>query len=281
MRSLNYLIIVILLISFIASLFTIKLFNEKYKNNQFLNNFILPAVTMISFFVACYFVSVLITEGENSGKDKYAGIFFLLIVGIILTVFNIYIFGKEKLTNYIKGKKFSMIGVFMALGVSSIVFGFLDNFGMKLGTEALDDTFLQAFLSPFSKDKRFLDYQDNIKENLTIINKLTNNWRRIINQVLRFESVIKTDPRLKDLSNSISKFNCKKLSIQNQILKDKNITNDFVDNIKEKYDIDGSKSMMCNTFSDFIGEILGTGLINLFVYSTVMMDQSQEMMRLI
>ena len=38
----------------------------------------------------------------------------------------------------------------MALGVGAIVFGFLDNFGMKLGTGNLDDNFLQMFyhLSP-------------------------------------------------------------------------------------------------------------------------------------
>ena len=47
------------------------------------------------------------------------------------------------------------------------------------------------------------------------------------------------------------------------------MTNEYVDNIKDKYDIiDGSKAMLGNTFSDFIGAILGAGLINLFIYST-------------
>ena len=124
-RFKNYIIIFILLLSFVASLFNIKTFNTKYKDNRLLNKFILPLVTMISFFVACYFVSLLITSGQDSGKDKYSGIFFLVIVGIILTIFNIYVLSKEKLIKYIKGKKFSLIGVFMALGVSSIVFGFL------------------------------------------------------------------------------------------------------------------------------------------------------------
>ena len=269
-RILNYIIILVLISSFIASLFNIKTFNEKYKNSIFLNKFVLPSITMISFFIACYFVSVLITEGQNTGKDKYAGIFFLVIVGIILTIFNIYILGKEKLKSYIKGKKFSLIGVFMALGVSSIVFGFLDNFGMKLGTEALDDTFLQTFLSPFSKDIRFLDHRDNIRENLKIINEWTSsNWRHTFNQLLRYKDIISTDKRFKDLTSSINKLDCRKLNIPNSILKNANITNDYVDNIKDKYDIiDGSKSMLGNTFSDFIGAILGAGLINLFIYST-------------
>jgi hypothetical protein len=270
LRIKNYIIIFILLLSFVASLFNIKTFNTKYKDNRLLNKFILPLVTMVSFFVACYFVSMLITSGQDSGKDKYTGIFFLVIVGIILTIFNIYVLGKEKLIEYIKGKKFSLIGVFMALGVSSIVFGFLDNFGMKLGTEALDDTFLQTFLSPFSTDIRFVNHKDNIKENLKIVNTwASGNWRRIINQVLRFEDIIGKDKRLKDLSNSITKFNCSKLNVPNEILKNRDITNEYVDNIKDKYDIiDGSKSMLGNTFSDFIGAILGAGLINLFIYST-------------
>jgi len=269
-RVLNYIIIFILIVSFIASLFNIKTFNKKYKENKILNKFVLPVITMISFFIACYFVSVLITEGQNKGKDKYAGIFFLVIIGIILTIFNIYVLGKEKLINYIKGKKFSLIGVFMALGVSSIVFGFLDNFGMKLGTEALDDTFLQTFLSPFSKDKRFLEHKDNIRENLKIINEWTSsNWRHTFNQLLRFKDIIAKDKRLKDLTSSINKINYRKLDIPKSILKDVNITDAYVDNIKDKYDIiDGSKSMLGNTFSDFIGAILGAGLINLFIYST-------------
>jgi hypothetical protein len=269
-RVKTYIIIFILLLSFVASLFNIKTFNSKYKDNVLINKFLLPLVTMVSFFIACYFVSLLITSGEETGTDKYSGIFFLLIVGVILTIFNIYVLGKEKLTNYIKGKKFSMIGVFMALGVSSIVFGFLDNFGMKLGTEALDDTFLQTFLSPFSTDTRFLKHKTNIRENLKRVNEWTSGrWRSVINQLLRFEDVISKDKRLKDLSNSIKKFNCTKLNVPGEILKDRDMTNEYVDNIKDKYDIiDGSKAMLGNTFSDFIGAILGAGLINLFIYST-------------
>jgi hypothetical protein len=139
-----------------------------------------------------------------------------------------------------------------------------------LGIEALDDTFLHIFLSPFSKDTRFLDHKDNIKDNLKKINKWSSgNWRSVINQVLRFEDIIGKDKRLKDLSNNIKKFNCSKIIVPVDILKDRNITNDYVDNLKDKYDIiDGSKAMLGNTFSDFIGAILGSGLINLFIYST-------------
>ena len=158
----KHLIVLFLLIMLGGSLYNIKHFSkhEKYSN---LSRTLFPITTMIAFFVACYFVSIIITDGAETGKDKYFGIIFMFAVGLILTIVNLTILGKDKLENYVKGKKFSIVGLFMALGVSAIVFGFLDNFGMKLGTEALDDSFLQVFLSPFSKDKRFLKHQDNIK----------------------------------------------------------------------------------------------------------------------
>ena len=86
-------------------------------------------------------------------RDQYAGIYFLLLAGVILTVMNFTVLKERSIKEYIKGKKFSVIGAFMALGVSAIVFGFLDNFGMKLGTEALDDTFVQLFLITFQAAK--------------------------------------------------------------------------------------------------------------------------------
>jgi hypothetical protein len=181
---------------------------------------------------------------------------------------NLTILSKTKLEQYVKGKKFSVIGLFMAFGVSAIVFGFLDNFGMKLGTEALDDSFLQVFLSPFSMDKRFVKHKDNITHNLQTINQwVGNDWRKVMNQLLRFRNIINNDDRLKDLSNAIKNFN--KLDIPSDILKNKDITNDYVDNLRDKFDIiDGSKAMLGNTFSDFMGAILGAALVNLFIYAT-------------
>jgi len=265
----KYIIVFILLLSFSTSLYNIKYFSTKEKYKQ-LSRTVLPIVTMVSFFVACYFVSLIISDGSETGKDKYFGIIFMFIVGVILTIVNLTILGKEKLEEYTKGKKFSIVGLFMALGVSAIVFGFLDNFGMKLGTEALDDTFLQVFLSPFSQDTRFLDYQDNIKENLSTINKwVSADWRKVMNHTLRFKNIIKEVPELSQLYKSINQFNCNKLNIPKEILKDKSLTNDYVDNLRDKYDIiDGSKSMLGNTFSDFIGAILGAALVNLFIYMT-------------
>jgi hypothetical protein len=47
------------------------------------------------------------------------------------------------------------------------------------------------------------------------------------------------------------------------------VSNQYVDNLRDKYDIiDGSTAMMGFTFTDFIGAILGTALVNWFVYMT-------------
>ena len=271
-RTINFIIVGILTLSFIASLYNIKNVtkeNDKERKKD-LGRFVLPTIAMTTFFVSCYFISLIISEGEITGRDKYAGILFMGFVGIILTFANFSVLAKDKLDEYVKGKKFSVIGLFMALGVSAIVFGFLDNFGMKLGTEALDDTFLQVFLSPFSTDKRFVDYKDNIQENLKIINEWTSgDWRKLLNQVLRFEDDIAKIDKFKAISNAIKGLNSRKLQIPESILKSKEMTNDYVDNLRDKYDIiDGSKAMLGNTFSDFIGAILGAALINLFIYMT-------------
>lgn len=281
-RFSNYAIIAVLMASLAASLYNVKHGAapteeevaaggpQQQQSASGLRRFALPTVAMVTFFVACYFISVIVAEGEATGKDKYAGILFLVGVGVILTVFNFTVLAKDRLSEYVKGKKFSVVGLFMALGVSAIVFGFLDNFGMKLGTEALDNTFLQAFLTPFSKDERFLDHQDNIQQNLRTINDwTTRDWRKVMNQTLRFEDEIGQNPKLKDLTNALRSMDTTKLAIPPEILRDRELTNQFVDNLRDKYDIiDGSKAMLGNTFSDFIGAILGAALVSLFVYMT-------------
>ena len=268
-RTINYIIVAILLVSFTISLYNIStIYKPGYEKYRQIGRFVFPTITMGCFFVACYFISIIVTNGEDTGQDKYSGIYFMIVVGFILTIMNLTILSKTKLEQYVKGKKFSVIGLFMAFGVSAIVFGFLDNFGMKLGTEALDDSFLQVFLSPFSMDKRFVKHKDNITHNLQTINQwVGNDWRKVMNQLLRFRNIINNDDRLKDLSNAIQNF--KKLDIPSDILKNKDITNEYVDNLRAKFDIiDGSKAMLGNTFSDFMGAILGAALVNLFIYTT-------------
>ena len=239
MRTIRYFIIVILVLLFTGSIISIRkifdLLNEKTKNDkndkndknknkkQKLFRFVLPTISLLAFFMGCYFVSLLIKDGQSVGKDKYSGIIYMFIIGVLLLVMNSTILSQNSITEYIKGKKFSILGMFMALGVGSIIFGFLDNFGMKLGTDALDDTFLHAFLGPFSKDERFKIYQNNIKKNLEIMNVwVAGDWRKVINHTLRFENEIKKNPVLKDLSNAINQFDGVKLEIPKVVLKIEN-----------------------------------------------------------
>lgn len=296
-RKIYYCILFVLVIFFTSSLYSIKIFfpkNEENENDDTtkkIATFLIPTTAIITFFSSCVVVAKIIANGNNSllqkPIDQYTGIYFLGICAIILTIMNFTVLEEYKIKDYIKGKKFSKIGAFIALGVSAIVFGFLDNFGMKLGTEALDNRFVQLFLEPFSKHKKFYIHKKSIRRNLQYMNTWSNsNWRSVINQLLRCKDDIieysksKTfsDNRMNDLVDDIQTFiqdGSKPLQIPKELFQIGHGTNtsggvkEFVKNIKEKYDvIDGSKSMMGNTFSDFVGAILGAALINLFTFMT-------------
>lgn len=296
-RTIYIIIMVVLVVIFTGCLYSInyvypknetKEQKEKSKKIKTYGRFLIPFVTLLSFFTACVFVAKLIALGEHEllpqSRDQYSGIIFLFLIGLILTIMNFTVLKERSIKEYIKGKKFSVVGIFMAIGVSAIVFGFLDNFGMKLGTEALDDTFVQFFLGPFSTHKKFTSHKKSIQTNLNIINKWANGkWKSVINQLLRCKEDIrdltnsKKKRRLQDLMQDIDEFieeGAVPLVIPKELSSNKDGRQDggireYVRNVKEKYDlIDGSKSMMGNTFSDFIGAILGAAIINLFVYMT-------------
>ena len=303
-RRINYLIVTILIVVFTASLYSINFIYPKKditkpeKQNEEgmtqvrqIGRFGIPFMTLLSFFAACVIVAKMISDGGSDlleqPRDQFVGIYFLLLIGAILTVMNLTVLKERSINEYIKGKKFSVIGVFMALGVSAIVFGFLDNFGMKLGTEALDDTFVQLFLGPFSTHNKFKKHKQDIAYNLKLLNNWSGGkWRSVINQLLRCKDDITqfakskkfSDNRMHDLVKDINEFveeGASPLVIPKEIRQlghgsdEGGGIKEFVKNIKNKYDvIDGSKSMMGNTFSDFIGAILGAAILNLFVYMT-------------
>ena len=281
-RTGYYLVVFLLLFAFTASMINIKYIHQDDlqedskkddKQNELLkthSRFILPAIAMTCFFVSCVVIAKIVSDGASTGRDKYSGIIFMFVVGLILTLVNIYVLSSQNLTNFIKGKKFTVSGLFMALGVSAIVFGFLDNFGMKLGTEALDNKFLQVFLSPFSKDQRFLQHQESIKENLRRLNDWSNSdWIKIVNHSLRYQDEINKTGKFPDLMNAIRKFQCKPIIIPKEIQGKREVINEYVDNIRNTFSvIDGSKAMLGNTFSDFIGAILGAAIVSLFIYMT-------------
>lgn len=243
--------------------------NKKTKMEE-LKRFLSPAIVMFSFFAGCYFVSLLVIESDKNKSDKYVGIYFLFLIGIILFIMNATILKTENIQEYIKGKKFTYTGLIMTISVGATIFGFIDNFGLKLGTEALDNVFLYTFLGPFSRDTRFTKHRKNIRKNIETINSwAAGDWRKIINQVLRFKDEISRNSKLDDLTKSIKDFKCEKLNIPEDILKSRKETNNYVDNLRSQYDIiDDSKAMMGNTFSNFIAAMLGAAILNLFIYMT-------------
>jgi hypothetical protein len=242
---------------------------EKY------SSFILPLVALISFFIACFFVSKVLIIGVPSGKVKYFGIYFIVIITAILIVFNNSVLKEEKVIHYIKGRKFSVVGMLMVLGISALFFGFIDNFGLQLGIEALDNSFLNIFLGPLSEDTRFKKEKKSISRNLQYMNNWANGkWRAVLNQTLRFKEEIrkikhpKINQLMEDIDELIDEQGGKPMEVPLNV-KNQGLIGDYIQNIKRKYDlIEGSKAMMGNTFSNVIGALLSSALINLFTYMT-------------
>jgi hypothetical protein len=242
---------------------------EKY------SSFILPLIALISFFISCFFVSKVLIIGVPSGKVKYFGIYFIVIITVILIIFNNTVLKEENVIKYIKGKKFSVVGMLMALGISALFFGFIDNFGLQLGIEALDNSFLNIFLGPLSEDTRFKKEKKSISKNLQYMNNWSNGkWRAVLNQTLRFKEEIRKikHPKINDLMTDIDELineqGGKPMEVPLNV-KNQGLIGDYIQNIKRKYDlIEGSKAMMGNTFSNVIGALLSSALVNLFTYMT-------------
>lgn len=272
-----YKLLVFCILIFVVSLFSLQ-FIEKYseENNILVKNrnFIIPFTTIFSFFVGCYSISNIINQDNK--HEKYYGIYYLIFIAIVFLYVNINFLNKEKMTDYIKGKKYSSFGSILSIGIGALLFGFLDNFGMKLGIEALDDMFILLFLGPFSITNQYKQHQKNIYKNIGIINEWANkDWRRMVNQCMRYESEIINNKKLSGLANAIQKFGSKKLDIPESILKDTQSTNEYVDNIRRKYDIiHDSKAMLGNTFSNVIAALLGGAILNIFVYLTIYDDSN-------
>lgn len=274
-----YFVITVLIIVFTISIVSIKYaekyLQEKVKNKQKKTimdkylSFLLPSISLVSFFMSCYLVSKALLKGAG----KFFGIYFILLVTLILFILNNSVLKDESVKKYLKGKKFSVIGMLMISGVSALVFGFIDNFGLSLGIEALDHNFLHFFLGPFSVDNRFIPEKKAIARNLVNINNWSNGkWRSVLNHVLRFKEDIRklkgTESLMEDIDHLIKNDGGRPLEIPIRI-KETNQVKAFVNNIKHKYDIiNDSKAMIGNTFSNVLGAILGAAIMNMFRYMT-------------
>ena len=184
------LIVFIIFIYFIQPIYA-KTYDSKEEEDAYkkISRFALPTISVLCFFISTYFVASIIQDGNY----EFAGIYYMILICVIFTILNNTVLSNDKIRKYIKGKKFSSTGLIMALGVGSIVFGFLDNFGLKLGTDALDTSFLNIFLGPFSVHNKFTQHQENIAKNITILNTWSGSkWRSVINQLLRFNKEVKS-----------------------------------------------------------------------------------------
>ena len=270
-----YVLLTVLIIVFTVSLVGIKYVEEYLKDKDktgYLDkyvSFFLPTTSLVCFFISCFLVSKVLLRGGG----QYFGIYFILLITLILFILNNTILKDKSVKEYIKGKKFSVIGMLMISGVSALVFGFIDNFGLSLGIEALDHKFLNLFLGPFSTDNRFKPEKRAIARNLVNINNWSNGkWRSVINHVLRMKEVIRkvkgTEELMQDIDHLVNKDGGRPLEIPKRII-ETNQVHAFVRNIKSKYDIiNDSKAMIGNTFSNVLGAILGAAIMNMFRYMT-------------
>ena len=107
-RVRNYIIAYSFVIAFIASILNIRVVNklsdadETEKEAKKYMRFVLPAIAMISFFFGCYYIALVIAGGESAGKDKFAGIIYMFIIGGILIIMNATILSGNNLIDLIK-----------------------------------------------------------------------------------------------------------------------------------------------------------------------------------
>jgi len=265
----SYIVIIITLFILSYSLFQINELVCKDCNVSNNTTFLYPFFIIISLFIGFY-TSSLIVHNIHTTFDKYIGILYLLIVGVILLVSNFIVFDKDQMTKQLSGKKFSKIGVIMLIGIGSIIFGFIDNFGMQIGIDALDDVFVHSFLDPLSNDTRFSKHKKNIEDNLLIMNEWTeHNWRKVIDQVLRHKDDLSKDKNYKDIYKVLKDFHCSPLKLPKEIRSDDNKSHEYIDNLRDKFDIIYSaKAMLGNTFSNFCAALLSAAVIGLFTFLT-------------
>ena len=268
----NYIWLLITIVVFVFCLYEINIgYNPTNVNeiNDNLSVFILPFIGFIAFLLGCY-LSALIVENAIYKIDKYCGVLFLTIISIILFITDFTTFEENKLIQYISGKKFSRVGALTAIGVAAILSGFIDNFGLRLGSEAMSETLTLTTIGTFSKHNKFLEYERSIKDNLLKINSwVKGDWRKVMNHVLRFQDEISKNKKMSDLTSALSSFDCSAINVPTELLKNRSLTNEYIDNLRSKYDIlDESKGMIGNTFSSFIGSLRGAGIAGMLLYLT-------------
>lgn len=200
------------------------------------------AIGCLTFF----FLAIRTSEtfsGLETGVDLF-GVYTLLAAGLMFLIMNAVSTNgdiERRLFRQNNKKDKSSWGVLLSLGASAIIFGFLDNYGMKLGTDALEDgPFFEAGKSFLKPPQRWLKYNGNMteKEYNATMDKIKE-VNKCALKVLWEDKFTKTEG---------GKKYCQFPEIYQQIA--------------------DANAMMGNTFSDFVGALLGAGVAKLFEHLT-------------
>ena len=220
-------------------------------------------------------------ESEDHPLSKYAGVMSLLMVSVGFLVVD-YITQSAYYRNLLAAKmqrKRSATGILLVMGASAILFGFLDNYGMKLGCDALETEFFKPAALSFLMPAKYgyephigAEFSDNltsddIKHGFELYDALEDNakknlWRNVveIQMAAQTAQAAQTAPsqtaasqRYRSNAGGVDE---KKIA---------SIADAYAKIAKGR---DDALSMMGNTFSDFVGAMLGAGIGKLFQYLT-------------
>ena len=138
--------------------------------------------------------------------------------------------------------------ILLSSGAGAIVFGFLDNFGMKLGTDALEERlFYRMGRWGIKGDKSF---------------------RPQLCEYLNYKEWV--DTKKNEYNGDLFQEYVNEFCEKNPLVNQSRISNEgeFKKCIAVSEGIEGAANMLGNTFSDFIGAVLGSGVNALFMHAT-------------
>ena len=146
-----------------------KLTGKKWLN--FINSFIVLGILIGFLVIGKYGETHSKMDNPTGLKDPLFGIFTLLCLSVTFLIMNA-ISTIPYFENIMKAKedekRRNHAGVLLMLGASAIVFGFLDNYGMKLGTDALEngvfDKMGDVFMKPPANVKVTPGLQERIDD---------------------------------------------------------------------------------------------------------------------
>ena len=197
---------------------------------------------LVSGVLGTFLCACLATESVIDDY-KFAGIGMLLTTAMGFLVTNMLSQTNHSLELLLKRSEHYHVnggGVLLVMGASAIVFGFLDNYGMKLGTDALEDGLFWEIARP----------NDVIRSKANLEN---------LNSYLNPD--IKTNEEFEQAAETLFA----------------GFTREYTyDDYKRYKAIKDAGSMMGNTFSDFVGALLGAGVNKLFEYLTGILDDKTD-----